>query len=104
MPADEFAGGRIHHRDATRQSVRLSSRRSPQPKFRPRARRRPRARIGGKNWAQNGTVNSCTTPNLSALLNTAEDNGRRQGRQRASKEMLLRIVAMLTKLVERFDP
>jgi four helix bundle protein len=74
---------------------------------------------------------------LSALLNTAEGNGRRQGRQRAKffddargsaiecaacldacvakgfalleriqpgKEMLLRIVAMLTKLVERFDP
>jgi four helix bundle protein len=73
---------------------------------------------------------------LSALLNTAEGNGRRQGRQRAKffddargsaiecaacldasvakgfafleriqpgKEMLVRIVAMLTKLVERFD-
>jgi four helix bundle protein len=73
---------------------------------------------------------------LSALLNTAEGNGRRQGRQRArffddacgsaiecaacldasvakglagleriqpGKEMLVRIVAMLTKLVERFD-
>ena len=73
---------------------------------------------------------------LSALLNTAEGNGRRQGRQRAKffddargsaiecaacldasvakgftfseriqpgKEMLIRIVAMLTKLVERFD-
>jgi four helix bundle protein len=74
---------------------------------------------------------------LSALLNTAGGNGRRQGRQRAKffddargsaiecaacldasvakgfvfleriqvgKEMLARIVAMLTKLVERFDP
>ena len=74
---------------------------------------------------------------LSALLNTAEGNGRRQGRQRAKffddargsaiecaacldasvakgfvlferiqrgKEMLVRIVSMLTKLVERFDP
>jgi four helix bundle protein len=74
---------------------------------------------------------------LSALLNTAEGYGRRQGRQRArffddargsaiecaacldasvakrlaplervvpGKEMLVRIVAMLTKLVERFDP
>jgi four helix bundle protein len=74
---------------------------------------------------------------LSVLLNTAEGNGRRQGRQRArffddargsaiecaacldasvakglanleriqpGKEMLVRIVAMLTKLVERFDP
>jgi hypothetical protein len=74
---------------------------------------------------------------LSALLNTAEGNGRRQGRQRArffddargsaiecaacldasvakgfaslervqpGKEMPVRIVAMLTKLVERFDP
>jgi four helix bundle protein len=74
---------------------------------------------------------------LSVLLNTAEGNGRRQGRQRAKffddargsaiecaacldasvakgfalleriqpgKEMLVRIVAMLTKLVERFDP
>src|SRR5262249_47095934 len=74
---------------------------------------------------------------ISALLNTAEGNGRRQGRQRAKffddargsviecaacldasvakgfafleqiqpgKEMLVRIVAMLTKLVERFDP
>jgi four helix bundle protein len=74
---------------------------------------------------------------LSALLNTAEGNGRRQGRQRArffddargsaiecaacldaavakafttlgvvqpGKEMLLRIVAMLSKLVQRFDP
>ena len=74
---------------------------------------------------------------LSALLNTAEGNGRRQGRQRAKffddargsaiecaacldasvakgfavlerikpgKEMLVRIVAMLCKLVERFDP
>jgi hypothetical protein len=38
---------------------------------------------------------------LSALLNTAEGNGRRQGRQR---EMLVRIVAMLTKLLMRFDP
>jgi four helix bundle protein len=74
---------------------------------------------------------------LSALLNTAEGNGRRQGRQRAKffddargsaiecaacldasvakgfsaleriqpgKGMLIRIVAMLCKLVERFDP
>ena len=74
---------------------------------------------------------------LSALLNTAEGNGKRQGRQRArffddargsaiecaacldasvakglaaldrigpGKEMLVRIVAMLTKLIERFDP
>jgi four helix bundle protein len=74
---------------------------------------------------------------LSALLNTAEGNGGRQGRQRArffddargssiecaacldasvakrlstleriqsGKEMLVRIVAMLSKLVERFDP
>src|SRR6201994_2579450 len=74
---------------------------------------------------------------LSALLNTAEGNGRRQGRQRAKffddargsaiecaacldasvakgfisldriqagKEMLVRIVAMLTKLLMRFDP
>ena len=74
---------------------------------------------------------------LSALLNTAEGNGRRQGRQRAKfsddargsaiecaacldasvakrfasldriqagKEMLIRIVAMLTKLLMRFDP
>jgi four helix bundle protein len=74
---------------------------------------------------------------LSALLNTAEGNGRRQGRQRArffddargsaiewaacldasvakglatleriapGKELLVRIVAMLTKLIERFDP
>src|SRR6202047_4444766 len=73
---------------------------------------------------------------LSALLNTAEGNGRRQGRQRAKffddargsaiecaacldasvakglvsndrirlgKEMLARIVAMLTRLVDRFD-
>jgi len=74
---------------------------------------------------------------LSALLNTAEGNGRRQGRQRAKffddargsafecaacldasvakklstkdriqpgKDLLERIVAMLSKLVERFDP
>jgi four helix bundle protein len=74
---------------------------------------------------------------LSALLNTAEGNGRRQGKQRArffddargsafecaacldasvakklssveriqpGKELLERIVAMLSKLVERFDP
>jgi four helix bundle protein len=74
---------------------------------------------------------------LSALLNNAEGNGRRQGRQRAKffddargsaiecaacldasvakgftaferiqpgKQMLIRIVAMLCKLVERFDP
>jgi four helix bundle protein len=74
---------------------------------------------------------------LSALLNTSEGNGRRQGRQRAKffddargsaiecaacldasvakgfasweriqtgKAMLVRIVAMLTKLVVRFDP
>jgi four helix bundle protein len=74
---------------------------------------------------------------LSALLNTAEGNGRRQGRQWArffddsrgsaiecaacldvsvakglaalerigpGKEMLVRIVAMLTKLIQRFDP
>jgi four helix bundle protein len=73
---------------------------------------------------------------LSALLNTAEGNGKRQGRQRAKffddargsavecsacldalvakrltnaeriddgKAMLMRIVGMLTKLVERFD-
>ena len=73
---------------------------------------------------------------LSALLNTAEGNGKRQGRQRArffddargsavecsacldalvakrltnaervseGKAMLLRVVAMLTKLVDRFD-
>ena len=73
---------------------------------------------------------------LSALLNTAEGNGKRQGRQRAKffddargsaiecaacldasvakrlvsgqrvcpgKEMLGRVVAMLTRLVERFD-
>jgi four helix bundle protein len=74
---------------------------------------------------------------LSVLFNTAEGNGKRQGRQRAKffddargsalecaacldasvakristhdhirpgKETLVRIVAMLTKLVERFDP
>src|SRR6201997_329320 len=74
---------------------------------------------------------------LSALLNTAEGNGRRQGKQRAKffddargsafecaaclealvakklssldriqagKEMLVRIVAMQTKLLMRFDP
>ena len=74
---------------------------------------------------------------LSALLNTAEGNGKRQGKQRArffddargsavecaacldavvakelveknrigeGKTLLLRIVGMLTKLVERFDP
>jgi four helix bundle protein len=74
---------------------------------------------------------------LCALLNTAEGNDRRQGRQRArffddshgsanecaayldvsvakglaalerigpGKEMLVRIVAMLTKLIQRFDP
>jgi four helix bundle protein len=74
---------------------------------------------------------------LSALLNTAEGNGRRQGKQRAKffddargsaiecaaclyasvaknlsnieriragKELLERIVSMLSKLVERFDP
>lgn len=74
---------------------------------------------------------------LSALLNTAEGNGKRQGRQRAKsfdaargsavecaacldaavakrlcgvervqsgKEMLVRIVSMLSKLVDRFDP
>ena len=74
---------------------------------------------------------------LSALLNTAEGNGRRQGKQRAKffddargsaiecaacldasvakrlstvdriqagKEILVRIVSMLSKLVERFDP
>jgi four helix bundle protein len=73
---------------------------------------------------------------LSALLNTAEGNGRRQGKQRAKffddargsaiecaacldasvakrlstvdriqagKEMLVRVVSMLSKLVERFD-
>jgi four helix bundle protein len=74
---------------------------------------------------------------LSVLFNTAEGNGKRQGRQRAKffddargsalecaacldasvakriathdricsgKEMLVRVVAMLTRLVERFDP
>jgi four helix bundle protein len=74
---------------------------------------------------------------MSVLFNTAEGNGKRQGRQRAKyfddargsalecaacldasvakrlaskdrilpgKEMLVRVVAMLTKLVERFDP
>ena len=74
---------------------------------------------------------------MSALFNTAEGNGKRQGRQRAKffddargsalecaagldasvakrfatndrirggKEMLTRVVAMLTRLVQRFDP
>jgi four helix bundle protein len=63
---------------------------------------------------------------LSILLNTAEGNGKRQGLQRAKffgdargsvakriaksdrihsgKQLLIRIVAMLTRLVERFDP
>ena len=74
---------------------------------------------------------------MSVLFNTAEGNGKRQGRQRAKyfddargsalecaacldasvakrlaskarilpgKEMLVRVVAMLTRLVERFDP
>ena len=74
---------------------------------------------------------------LSVLFNTAEGNGKRQGRQRAKffddargsalecaacldasvakriatqeriqsgKELLVRVVAMLTRLVERFDP
>jgi four helix bundle protein len=74
---------------------------------------------------------------MSVPLNTAEGNGKRQGRQRAKsfddargsalecaacldaaiakrvatkdriqpgKEMLVRVVAMLTRLVERFDP
>jgi four helix bundle protein len=81
-------------------------------------------------------VDQLDRASLSALLNTAEGNGRRPGRQKAKffddargsalecaacldasvakrlvpierirpgKEMLLRIVAMLTRLVDRFD-
>jgi four helix bundle protein len=91
--------------------------------------------IANANARAQGSAGS--RESLSALLNTAEGNGRRQGRQRAKsfddargsaiecaacldasvakgfavleriqtgKEMLVRIVAMLTKLVERFDP
>ena len=82
------------------------------------------------------TCDQLDRASLSALLNTAEGNGKRQGRQRAKffddargsavecsacldalvakrltnaeriddgKAMLMRIVGMLTKLVERFD-
>jgi four helix bundle protein len=82
-------------------------------------------------------VDQLDRASLSALFNTAEGNGKRQGRQRAKffddargsalecaacldaavakrvatndhihtgKEMLARVVAMLTRLVERFDP
>jgi four helix bundle protein len=82
-------------------------------------------------------VDQLDRASLSALFNTAEGNGKRQGRQRAmffddargsalecpagldaavakrvaandrihtGKEMLARVVAMLTRLVERFDP
>src|ERR1700738_1413737 len=47
---------------------------------------------------------------LSVLLNTAEGNGKRQGRERASadrvcpgKQMLVRVVAMLSRLIDHFD-
>lgn len=82
-------------------------------------------------------VDQLDRASMSALFNTAEGNGKRQGRQRAKffdnargsalecaaclddavakrvatndrihagKEMLARVVAMLTRLVERFDP
>ena len=82
-------------------------------------------------------VDQLDRASLSVLFNTAEGNGKRQGRQRAKffddargsalecaacldasvakrvatgeriqpgKEMLVRVVAMLTRLVERFDP
>ena len=82
-------------------------------------------------------VDQVDRASMSALFNTAEGNGKRQGRQRAKffddargsalecaafldaavakrvatndriqtgKEMLARVVAMLTRLVERFDP
>ena len=82
-------------------------------------------------------VDQLDRASISVLLNTAEGNGKRQGRQRAryfddasgsalecaacldasvakritksdricpGKELLARIVAMLTRLVERFDP
>ena len=82
-------------------------------------------------------VDQLDRASLSALLNTAEGNGRRQGKQRAKffddargsaiecaacldasiaktlstiqriqsgKDLLERIVSMLSKLVERFDP
>src|SRR6516164_913511 len=96
------------------------------------------AELRGPSLAQTrGLRDQLDRASLSILLNTAEGNGRRQGRQRArffddargsaiecaacldaavakgfatleavqaGKEMLLRIVAMLSKLVERFDP
>jgi four helix bundle protein len=96
------------------------------------------AEISGPSPAQTRELREqLDRASLSVLLNTAEGNGRRQGRQRAKffddargsaiecaacldasvvkgfvfleriqggKEMLVRIVAMLTKLVERFDP
>ena len=96
------------------------------------------ADLSGPSLAHTGELREqLDRASLSALLNTAEGNGRRQGRQRAKffddargsaiecaacldasvakgfafleriqsgKEMLVRIVAMLTKLVERFDP
>jgi four helix bundle protein len=82
-------------------------------------------------------VDQLDRASLSVLFNTAEGNGKRQGRQRAKffddargsalecaacldasvakrvstrdriqpgKEILVRVVAMLTRLVERFDP
>jgi four helix bundle protein len=96
------------------------------------------ADISGPSLAQTRELREqLDRASLSALLNTAEGNGKRQGRQRAKffddargsaiecaacldasvakgfvcseqiqpgKEMLVRIVAMLTKLVMRFDP
>jgi four helix bundle protein len=96
------------------------------------------ADISGPSLAQTRELREqLDRASLSVLLNTAEGNGRRQGRQRAKffddargsaiecaacldasvakgfvcseriqpgKEMLVRIVAMLTKLVARFDP
>ena len=96
------------------------------------------AELRGPSLAQTrGLRDQLDRASLSILLNTAEGNGRRQGRQRAKffddargsaiecaacldasvakgfavlqriqsgKAMLLRIVAMLTKLLERFDP
>jgi hypothetical protein len=90
----------VRERDCTLQV----SRRSPQPKFRPRARRRPRARIEREKLS---AEQNCQLIYNAESLGTVE-YCRRQweavGAPAASKEMLVRIVAMLTKLVERFDP
>jgi four helix bundle protein len=92
---------------------------------------------GAKAAQRRELIDQLDRASMSVLFNTAEGNGKRQGRQRAKyfddargsalecaacldasvakrvatsdrvqpgKETLVRVVAMLTRLVERFDP